>query len=255
MKTLRNIITQYPLASFFILAYALSWWSAPITGGQILPHGPAIAALILFALSEGRAGFTRLWQQRTQWHFGWYWLLIAPGVVIVLHFGALLLNLSLGASVVLPVSIMLPLLIELIFVGGAWEEPGWSGYALPKLQARFADQPHGLLIASLVMGALRAIWHLPLAIYGFIPWVDVFIFSIAFQFIITWLYNRTRGSVLVTMLFHLTNNIVAGAIMSSLFTGSDHMRYYLIFVGLACLVALFLARPNLGSRKVAVELR
>jgi len=251
MKTLRNLITQYPLASFFILAYTLSWWSVPLTGGQIIPHGPAIAGLILFALSEGRAGFARLWQQRTQWQVTWRWLLIAPGILIALHFGALLLNLSLGAAIVLPVSMMLPLLIELIVVGGAWEEPGWSGYALPRLQARFARQPYGLLIASLVMGVFRAIWHLPLALYGFIPWIDVLIFSIAFQFIISWLYNRSQGSVVVTMLFHLTNNIVFGVIMSALFTGSDHRRYYLIFVGLACLTAVFLARPKMGSRKLA----
>jgi hypothetical protein len=34
MKTLRNIITQYPLMSFFIMTYALSWWSAPFTGSD-----------------------------------------------------------------------------------------------------------------------------------------------------------------------------------------------------------------------------
>lgn len=254
MKAFRNLTTQYPLASFFILAYAFSWWSVPLTGGQILPYGPAIAALIVFALSKGRAGFSRVWQQRIQSQFNWHWLLIATGIVIVLHLGALLLNLLLGASLELPVSNILPLLIELTLLGGAWEEPGWSGYALPKLQARFADQPYGLLRASLIMGVFRAIWHLPLAIYGFIPWIDVFAFSIAFQLIISWLYNRTNGSVLVTMLFHLTNNIVAGAIMVSLFTGSDHMRYYFILVGLVCLTAVFLTQSNLKNRKIVAEL-
>lgn len=250
MKTLKNLINQYPLASFFMMTYALSWWSAPFTGGQILPYGPAIAALILITLSEGRNGLRRLWRQKTEWQVGWQWLLIAPGIVIALHAGALLLNLWLGSTLVLPVSMMLPLLIELIVIGGAWEEPGWSGYALPRLQARFAQQPHGLLLSTLIMAVFRAIWHLPLAIYGLIPWIDVLIFSVAFQAIISWLYNRSRGSVLVIMLFHLTNNIVYGVIMSSLFTGSDHKRYYLIFIGLACLTAVFLSRPKVGSQQL-----
>ena len=251
MRTLRQLIIQYPLVSFFILTYILSWWAVSFTGGQLLPYGPPMAALILIVLNEGRAGFRRLWQQRMAWSVVWWWLLIAPGMIIALHLGALLLNLLLGAHIVLPISLRLSLLIELIVVGGVWEELGWSGYALPRLQARFAQQPYGLLQASLVLGVFRAIWHVPLAVYGRIPWIDVFVFSIAFQLIISWLYNRSRGSVAVTMLFHLTNNIFFGVVMSSLFTGSDHTRYYLIFVGLACLTAVFLMRLQTDNSQLA----
>jgi hypothetical protein len=171
---------------------------------------------------------------------------------------ALALNLLLGATVtnssrLLSFGIMAPVVVELLLLGGVWEEPGWSGYGLPKLQAHFAGRPHGLLKASLVMGTLRSVWHIPLAIYGHIPWFDVLLLSFALQFIISWLYNSTRGSVLIIMLFHLTSNIMGGGVLVPLFTGVDHTQYYVCFVGMACVTALLLARANKWSMGRAVE--
>jgi hypothetical protein len=125
-----------------------------------------------------------------------------------------------------------------------WEEPGWTAYALPALQTRFARRPYGLLKASLIMGGLRGLWHLPMVIYGHIPWFDALLFSFALQFIITWLYNRTRGGLQVVMLTHLASNILGGAIMVQLFTGRDRTLYYAIFVATACLVAVLLTARN-----------
>lgn len=252
MIALKKIISRNPIAAFFILAYILSWWSAPFTGGQVIPHGPSIAAVIVLALSEGRAGLGGLWRQMTRWRVGWRWYFIAPLIVIAYLLAALALNLLLGASMtnfsrLLSPAIMGPLLLELVLLGGMWEEPGWSGFALPKLQARFASQPYGLLKANLVMGAFRAIWHLPLVLYGNIPWFDMLIFSFALQSIITWLYNRTRGSVLIAMLCHLASNIFGGGMMVPLFTGSDYTRYYVLFIGFASLAAIFLSQMNRWS--------
>jgi hypothetical protein len=81
-------------------------------------------------------------------------------------------------------------------------------------------------------------------ISGAIPWFDVVFFSMAFQFLITWLFNRTRGSVLIPMLFHLTSNVVGGAIMVPLFTGTDHDRFYVLFVVMAWILALALNWPG-----------
>jgi hypothetical protein len=128
-----------------------------------------------------------------------------------------------------------------------WEEPGWTGYALPMLQARYARQPYSQLNASLLMGFIRAGWHLPLVISGAIPWYDALFFSMAFQFLITWLFNRTQGGVLIVMLFHLTSNVVGGGIMVPLFTGADQARYYLLFIVMAWLLAIPLAWPNKWS--------
>ncbi|HLE14959.1 MAG TPA: hypothetical protein VI776_09435 [Anaerolineales bacterium] len=82
-------------------------------------------------------------------------------------------------------------------------------------------------------------------------WYDVLLFeTFAFRFIITWLYIQTGGSVLIVMLFHLSSNILGGGMMVPLFSGADQARYYQLFVGFACLVALVLllsSRQSLGE--------
>jgi uncharacterized protein len=249
----RQVLERYPLTTFFLLAYALSWWSIPF-GGQI-PHGPALAAVLVLAATEGRLGLAGLWRQFTHWRVNWYWYLVAPGIVIAYQLVALVLNLTQGATVAdaTPLgngwwAVLLPLLL----LGGQWEEPGWCGYALPRLQKRFAHLVYGPLIASLMLGVLRGVWHLPLLAYGFIPWYDVLFLSLAMQFIISWLYNRTQGSLPIVMLFHLTSNI-AGAIMPLVFVGAGYTRYSMLFVALACLCALVIvgaAGPALGMRTI-----
>lgn len=97
------------------------------------------------------------------------------------------------------------------------------------------------------MGAIRAVWHLPLMISGAIPWYDVVFFAMAFQFLISWLYNRTSGSLPVVMLFHLTSNVVGGAVVVPLFSGADHARFYVLFIAAAWLLALLLNWPGRWS--------
>jgi hypothetical protein len=126
-----------------------------------------------------------------------------------------------------------------------WEEPGWTGYALPLLQNRYGNRSLGLLMASLHMGVIRAVWHLPLVLSGAIPWYDMVFFEmLAFQFLITWLFNHTGGSVLIVMLFHLTSNILSGGIMVPLFSGPDYTRFYVLFTAAASLLAFLLSRRD-----------
>jgi membrane protease YdiL (CAAX protease family) len=242
MDALRNTVTKYPLTSFVASAYALSWWSVPFTDGAILPHGPFIAALLVLALTRGRAGIRELFRRMTSWQGGWIWLLIAPGLVLLYLLLAFSLNLALGGTVsdTDHLGSIGATILTLILLGGWWEEPGWTGFALPLLQDRRSGRPFGLLQASLIMGLIRAGWHLPLVISGAIPWFDALLFSIAFQFLITWLFNRTGGSVLIPMLFHLTSNVVGGAVVVPLFSGTDQDRFYILFVVVAWILAFLL---------------
>lgn len=254
----RRIILHFPLTLFCLLTYAFSWWSIPF-GGQI-PHGPALAAVLVLAMTEGRFGLANLLRQFTHWRVRWYWYLAAPGIVLLYHLIAFVLNLLRGATVVHTAQIdgwrsLLWLVLPLLVLGGQWEEPGWSGYALPYLQKRFAHLAYGPLVASLILGVLRGSWHLPLLAYGFVPWYDVVFLSLAMQFIISWLYNRTQGSLPVVMLFHLASNI-AGAIMPAVFAGTEYAQYSMLFVTLACLCALVIvgaAGPALGQRADAAQ--
>ena len=69
MKPLDLFLRRYAILLFFPLAYLLSWWSVlvPQAHGGILPHGPAMAALILVALTEGRTGLSIWWKRITNW--------------------------------------------------------------------------------------------------------------------------------------------------------------------------------------------
>ncbi len=252
MSALRSTATKYPLICFVVAAYALSWWSIPFAAGGIIPQGPFLAALLVLGLTRGRAGIRELFRRMTSWQGGWIWLLIAPGLVLLYLLPAFGLNLALGGTVsdTEHIGSLGPTILMLILLGGWWEEPGWTGFALPLLQDRRSGRPFGLLQASLIVGLIRAGWHLPLVISGAIPWFDALLFSIAFQFLITWLFNRTGGSVLIPMLFHLTSNVVGGAIVVPLFSGMDQDRFYILFVVIAWIPALLLnwrGRWSMGS--------
>jgi membrane protease YdiL (CAAX protease family) len=97
--------------------------------------------------------------------------------------------------------ILLFFLMNFIY-GGLSEEPGWRGFALPRLQVRFSP-----FTASLILGILWAVWHAP-ARFGGIeakPLVDTLIewvLIVFVTFIFTWFFNRTKGSILVTALVH-----------------------------------------------------
>jgi membrane protease YdiL (CAAX protease family) len=103
-----------------------------------------------------------------------------------------------------------------VIYGGLSEEPGWRGFALPRLQARFSP-----LVSSLILGVIWAVWHAPGKFGGIeasslsdtlVEWVLIVLVTIIF----TWLFNRTKGSILVTALIHpamnTTGNFLTGSI-------------------------------------------
>ena len=103
---------------------------------------------------------------------------------------------------------MLPLfLVILTLTDGLGEELGWRGFALPRLLTR-----HNALVASLILGVIWGLWHLPLVwtegapMYQLPIWlflVDITAKSVLF----TWVFLHTRGSVLLAMLLHAATNL------------------------------------------------
>lgn len=211
-----------------------------------------IAAFIVLAIVSGRQGVSNLWQQMTRWRVNWKWYLLAPGILIAAHLFALAFSLMLGAEIASATHLQSPtaflgLLLPLVFFGGWWEEPGWMGYAYRRFQERFMQSP---LMAALITGLIRMFWHTPLLLYGSIAWYDYIFVSFALQFIFTWLYNRTGGSVLIPMICHLFSNLLF-SIMYPLFAGADQERYWILLVVAESIIAVgivILTRGKMGMK-------
>jgi len=103
-------------------------------------------------------------------------------------------------------------------VGGAWEEPGWRGFAVPRLQVG-----QSALVASLILGVLIAGWHIPLMIAGQVAYSDI-VLILAAVVVFNWVFNNAAGSVLIIMLMHAANNTISGSYFSSMFAGADSIR-------------------------------
>jgi len=240
MSRSREFFTKYHIPLFFLLAYLLSWWALPVTRAGMLPHGPAFAAVIVLALTLGRPGLREWWRRVVNFRGGWWYLagpaILAGGLVI-----AFVVNLLLGATVSGGLQLPLMAVVFLLLIGGEWEEPGWTGYALPALQERYARAANGPLIATLILGVFRAIWHLPLVIVGAIPWYEGILLNVlVFQPIISWLYNKTRGSVPVVMVFHFMSNLLM-VIVGPVFAGAESVQYKILFYAFGVVAALVIA--------------
>ena len=189
-----------------------------------------------------------------RWRVRWYWYAVAFLLPAAVPLVATALNVLLGAPAPTSAELgawpgLLPTFFLLLLVpgiGGAWEEPGWRGYATPRLQVG-----RSALSASLILGVAWAFWHLPLMVAGVIPWSDlayVAVQSVAYA----WLFNNTGGSVLIVMLFHTANNVVSGGFFHAMFSGADwaRMGWLLVALWLAVAVALVFANgPEHLSRK------
>ena len=239
------VVRRHPLITFFVLAYAFSWWPWPLyalglSPGAIVGFGPFLAAVLVLALSGGKAAVMMLLRRMVRWRVGPLWYAAALLLPVAISLAATVLNVLIGARS--PSSAELgawPSLIPTYFllllipgIGGTWEEPGWRGYALPNLQVGLSA-----LSASLILGVVWAFWHLPLMVGALIPWSDLAYVTVQ-TVVYAWLFNNTGGSVLLVMLFHTMTNVIGGGFFHAMFSGADWVRMGWLLVALWCAVAL-----------------
>lgn len=99
LSALSNMAKRYPLPTFLILAYTLSWCIVPWVGPSLLPWGPALAAIIMVAITDGRPGLKTWLGQIGRWRVGFAWYLLALSLPILISLGAAGLNVLFGATV------------------------------------------------------------------------------------------------------------------------------------------------------------
>ncbi|MHA7302516.1 CPBP family intramembrane glutamic endopeptidase [Pseudarthrobacter sp. MDT1-22] len=170
---------------------------------EFLPIGPLAAAIIVIALAEGRPGFLAWGRRLIRWRVGWVWYAVALLLPAVLVLVTGLTTMALGASAPGLAQLTWNGLLTVFAVrlvnpldGPRGEEPGFRGYALPLLQA---SRPP--LVSAAILGVLVALWHLPLVLFGGLSVIGLPT-TFAITFLYVWLFNRTGGSVLLTLLFH-----------------------------------------------------
>ena len=227
-----NWIRSHRVASFFFLAYAISWsldasvlllgmepsWTRWIISGFLSALGPAIAAGVVLAISgESLRGWLR---RVVRWrvHPKWYAAAIGFPVIVALGSGALLQlvggPVDFASFAFDPVSLGIGMLLGTT-IGGGQEELGWRGFAQPELQERY-----GGLRAAVIIGVFWGGWHLPLffdptAIHSQWPLssqLAYFVGIIAFSILLAWVYNGSGGSIFLAMLMHGTENAAGGLV-------------------------------------------
>jgi membrane protease YdiL (CAAX protease family) len=224
---LADFLRARPLVSFFVLSYAVTWllWAPLVFAGvpafTEITHTPSWYALpgvaigvtgtafFMTAVTQGRAGVRRMLRRLVCWRVGVRWYLVA---ILFIPVGQLLITAALGSPEVLralrPSALTLypaSYLAHFVF-GPLFEESGWRGFALPRMQHRF-----GPVRATLLLGLLWSGWHFFLyapswfaggAVNGVVG-VGIFVvFTTSISFIFTWLSNNTTASLLLAILLH-----------------------------------------------------
>lgn len=228
-----NWIRTHRLGTFLLLTFAISWslngvvillememsWTRWLLSGFLSTTGPAIAAVVVVAVSDQSL---REWARGiVRWRVHPTWYAAALGIPAVIALGSAGVASLLGAPV--DFDAFSPELLVLVFgivlgtfVGGGQEEIGWRGFAQPELQQRYSA-----VVAAVVVGVIWGSWHLPLFVDPLAPhsaWplasqVAYFFGITGFSVLLAWVYNGTGGSILLVMVMHGANNALGGVLV------------------------------------------
>ena len=269
---------------FFAATYAVTWliwlpailWRGQEPNLLLVVLGafvPSAMGIIFTYLATDRAGRRDFWRRAIDVRrIGWRWLAVIALVFPVGHglamaactlLGGSPPSLAAAARTLVSPSLMLQIILANLIISGFSEELGWRGYALDRLQKRW-----GALGASVILGLVHSLWHLPLFFIPGITQGEMGLFSLgavvflvggpAGAVVFTWVYNNTGRSILSAVLLHFMINLcldVLTGLQSALPTG-----YTAVYTGVLILldmviVAVWGARTLAGRQRLAVRHR
>jgi membrane protease YdiL (CAAX protease family) len=218
-------IKHYPIAAFFVLAFAISWTGCILLVGPkylsgapmgfsdtlvlflMMLAGPSIAGVTMTAVVDGKAGLRDLFARMRKWRVGGRWYAAALLIPSGLFLAVLLALTVLVSPAFRPSFTVMGILVGLL--AGLFEETGWMGYAYPKMAIKYTA-----LTAALYLGLLHALWHIVPDFLGAsrshgIYWLPTFLIWMvavlpAQRVLIAWVYQNT-GSLLLAMLMHASS--------------------------------------------------
>jgi uncharacterized protein len=263
-----QLVRRHPLAAFLVLTYGLTWalWipldifrdaaAGPYTSLALLigSNIPSAVAIVLTLVGFGWGATRKLLGRLLIWRVGWRWylVLLAPTALVV---GTIsLVSVTRGgptAALAMPLVSAIIYVAFMTFPGSALgEEIGWRGYALPRVQST-----RTALTASLVVGTLHGLWHLPLWLRGDVDhrlsvYPAFLIQALALAVIYTWLYNSSKGSLLLVVLFHTATNAPLTLVLLPLGIENWVLPFWLMagFTVMAALVVVAVFGPSSLSR-------
>jgi len=211
-RTIRRWAARHEIVLYLVVAYALSWSIWPLVlanpeSSPMVPFGPSLAALLVAGLVGGRRHVSELLRGLVRFRTRPWWYVVALVGPVLVTGGAFVAGLVRGAP--LPrweasdLAQVAAIVATTFVIVGLFEELGWRGFLLPRLQHR-----RRALVAALLVGVAWVPWHLPELISDASerPLLPFCLIIMAESVILAWLYNSTAGSLPVVMLFHAAFN-------------------------------------------------
>lgn len=266
---MKAIIQRHPLTAYFLLAFFIPWsvilyvsdGLKPFQGEGVLSQsvsaklmlvwlamlaGPAIAGLLLKRIVDGKEGLKEMVSQMLRWKTGIRWYLAALCLFPLLV--ATGINALTLVSPDFRPGMMVAMGIAAGLIGGFFEEIGWTGFALPRLQLKYSP-----FVAGLILGPIHTVWHLPADYWGgidhyggwyllhFLLWIAALT---AFRLIAVWIYNGSN-SLLMAQLAHGSytgSQLVFGP--PALSASQDILWYTVFSVALCAVTAIIIFREK-----------
>ena len=262
-KLIKRYIQDNPVTMFFLVAFAIPWIPSFFVAGPKFFRGediepltlligvamflaPIFSSILMAFIVDGKRGIGNMFDRMKIWRVGkWY--------LTLLIFPVLILVLSLLLSATVSSDFAPGFLIGGIMMGiaaGFLEELGWMGFAFPKMREK-----HGLIRASIYLGLIHGLWHLPLWFLWEYSTLGVFWFPyfIAFtamldalRVILAWAYSNTN-SLLLSQLIHASSTGFLFVLTPEYMEPVNEAIFYAVYAVCLWVVALVVIRKIAGS--------